>query len=221
MRKQVTLLAVLLAACTGSAERPPDGPTQSEMVPRVARIDCVRSGPDIHTPVVGAQPDGVHFLVTAPSGDDLRVSVGSRQRWPVSTSGTRLTVDVPPGTVSVACHPRGIHDPDVLPAAEIQVVDPGGFYGDRHLDCAPVQLVSIFAGDSVGDSVAEAARQVLRRPDESQVVHMGYPEGDRVGALVIHKGRAVVELSLLRAPDGGLVLEGTRSCAVGQDLLRH
>jgi hypothetical protein len=221
MRKRAIwcLLPGLLAACTSTGNIPEA--TQSEVVPVVARVDCVRSGPKIHTPVVRARPDGVHFEVAAASGDDLRVSIGSRQRWEVSPEGTRLVVNVPPGSVQVVCHPKGMPDPDALPGAAIRVVDPQGFYGGRTLECAPTQLVSIFAGGSMGEAVEEAARRALRHPQQSHIVHTGYPAGDQVGALVVHEGRAVVVLSFHRAPDGGLVLEGTRSCAVGQDLLRH
>jgi hypothetical protein len=225
MRLRLVLLgslAMLASSCTSSEHAAPgDGPKPGSAPPLVGEIQCLDSGPRVLTPAVRAQPDGVHFKVVNRAAGDLRIRFEGGGEWPLLRGPSALVVTVQPGPVTVACHPRATHDRELDPTAEILVVDPAGFYGSRTLDCRPTQLVSIFADGEIGDTVEEAARGLLRNPARSQIVHVGYPQADRVGALVIHGGRAVAELLFVRTSDGGLALEGTHSCAVGQSLLRY
>jgi hypothetical protein len=110
----------------------------------VARISCDGSNLEVQTPVVGAQPDGVHveFVNTGDRaielalGDLETIGVVSAPVHPNETLMEVLTIE--PGTWPVACSsPPESASAGVSALGSLEVVDPEGFFSPWFLDCPP------------------------------------------------------------------------------------
>jgi hypothetical protein len=147
---------------TPTVPTPTDGPRSNESeVPDVLRFRCDPSGIEVLTPVVAAQPDGLHVDAEVVGLDDAEIGLMSSrlrgQSWWSGSSGVKgeFVRPVPVGEVRFVCEPgpeqgSGGNDANapagdgVLPGLSsdpgafhgtFDLIDPDGYFVDHILTC--------------------------------------------------------------------------------------
>jgi hypothetical protein len=213
MRFPRLLPVVALLAVAVSCEATPADPDSSDH-PDVAQVRCGRDGStEIRTPIVQAQPDGVHIKVRAPPEADLA--------FIVKESGGRNAEDglfvlaVAPGRMHVACLDPYRKDPgrDSL-YRSIEVVDDEGVYVDATMSCESAQGVGMSTpSNSLGTEPVEAARSFLigLEPDD-ELTQVGYVERSSEARVAVRRDDEVVAVLILDPVKGGWGWSGFESC---------
>jgi hypothetical protein len=148
--------------------------------PTVAVIEC--SGPGIEgtrvlTPVVAAQPDGVHVEVRNTTDVDLGIDFATRgDNAGVGT--TELVLDSPPGTEEALCADtetdRGV------PGVPFEIADPEGYWVPTDLvgdACSVGNLDPAGTPEGIADPVEAAADALGSRVERGDgLILAGYPE---------------------------------------------
>lgn len=218
MRLGLAITMLILAGCgaESSSSQPREGrPVAAPFVEIVCTKD---GGTRLWTPVVEVQPDGVHL------------DIGNRAGGPTSFFGLSLEVsegrhrDVisePPGRLRVACYPYSQHDGDAKPVKyDLELVDPKGHWVSTELQCE-TDMVAGSTGDYAlplntghGQDPLAVVKEGVKGLQPDDVVEIaGYPEADVPTVRVVRDGKVIGAYGFLRAEDGGLLIEGSASCA--------
>jgi hypothetical protein len=148
--------AGVLAAC-GSED--PQNEAGSEDPPPVAELVCGSDGPELLTPVVRAQRDGVHVRVRNENDReaefDYEVTSGDTGGGgSLAPPGTSMhVVPFAAETVSIGC------TPEALDRVELRVIDPGDELKGAEPECSDLRSAH-FTG--VGREPVVVARRYLR-----------------------------------------------------------
>jgi hypothetical protein len=192
-----------------------EGPETAEA--SILRIRCDDAGAEVLTPIVVAQPDGVHVHVDN-LAEAAALDFGSFggpideavRAWPIH-----------PGTFSVECLERASDVYRGPGAARFEVVDPNGFWVPGTPECAEDDpLLKIRAYDGGGADYVDdesAIRGILHSVQPSDHVRIPfYPKGGGSKDLryvVVRDGRVVayvfVGLSDEKDPEGAGLTEVT------------
>lgn len=126
------------------------------------RLVCNGEGaPTVMTPVVAAQPDGVHIVVEADGGVRyVLFREPERPQWGWSSGsnglGAEFTLPIPPGELVAHCsdgtpwpHPAGY--PVLAGESSVRVVDPDASWVSTDLVCGPLEDSWSFEHTSSGD----------------------------------------------------------------------
>jgi hypothetical protein len=201
--------------CSSELLRVPLSPSADNVptpMAEVARVACDDDTATVETPVVVAQPDGVHIRFENPGG--WREFALHQETWGYGASeGGPLaqgvpTLDhssIPPGQVTVACLPaRGSYSDPGAVVATFDVVDPQGLYVPWDLACGD--------GDQFRTRVPgrddETATDVFRRvegvlPSDSLAAPL-YPYSPTIWPtrIVVRNGEAVARIMAPRIGGG-------------------
>lgn len=135
MRVLVASLAFAVAAlpaCAQQADGPGDLTTADAPapLPEVARVVCEPGGTRVETPTVKPQADGIHLEVANATRLDLALEIGVDRASPVMGTNvpTSEILDLPPGTIWVACRPSRGSGPVSAPPEPIDIVDEDGLW---------------------------------------------------------------------------------------------
>lgn len=151
-------LLEILESCVrpvaGAADAPPD----------VARLRCGPEGVEVETPTVAARADGVHVEVLDGGGATAWGYTGPDREGQFGYELGAAVLDVGPGQLRVTCDtPLADRRPDAVvgnaPEGVVEVVDPGGHWVARDLDCE--YGFSRGSGSRPPDAVGEPDPQVL------------------------------------------------------------
>jgi hypothetical protein len=205
---------ILLTVVAGCADQPTSGPrTDEPAAPMVARVQCAENGSiDVVTPMVQAQPDGVHIDVEVPGGSNIGFIV--QDCCGFNAEDGSFVVPIPPGPMPVACL-IGDQDPgDDSLFRDISVVDHLGAYVPESLDCAGATGVgSGDVGPSAGSDPISAAQALLTglHPGDD-LVHVGYVERRSEAVVVVRRDGEYIAGLELEPSDGGWGWIGFESC---------
>ena len=185
-----------------------DEPRSNESeVPDVLRFRCDPSGIEVLTPVVAAQPDGLHVDAEVVGLDDAEIGLMSTRlpgrSWWSGSSGAKgeFVRPVPVGEVRFVCEPgpqqgSGGVDGEVIgdgaPSdlstdpgafdATFELVDPHGYFVDHILTCPERDEGSGSHGPAGGrgwPTIEEAMRANIDGIlDADRIEQAGYPGGD-------------------------------------------
>ena len=222
----VILVARAFLADRSGEESPPVVTRGKQAAPDVLRVVCKEAGTHVLTPVVRAQPDGVHVLV------DDRAGVGNvliRLTDPVHgdaifSSGSRGVEDeyvdeVAPGPAYVLCRGRGFRESkvDELPWVPFEVVDPGGYFVSYGLDCATSERLRNMPRGGGRGSAEELTRTALDGVlPTDRVEPAGYVEGRYLNMIrVVRSGSVIAAVDILERPSGSTVAGGVVCPASG------
>jgi hypothetical protein len=208
----------------------PDG---SVVLPDVLQVICDASSTRVLTPVVRAQPDGLHLRVDdragignvliRPSdpvyGDELVFSSGSR--------GLDAVYQAAPGTAEILCGVEGgfgeTHVDD-LPWVSFDIVDPDGYFMPYGLACARQDRHQVPRAEQPGSAEALVEAGIDGVLPTDRVEPAGYAAGDWpfgrwfrvvrsdaiVASLFIEEGRNRSELRDGFACDGSGIAEAAK-----------
>jgi len=190
------------------------GPTASP-VPAALQIACDGATTQIPTPVVKAQPDGVHIQLANSSGHLLTFAIENQfggEAIPIDGAGYIYAFG--PGSYRLSCVESG----GVF--ATFEVVDPDGLYASFECD-------STSGGSTTGSAdyvqgatgpkgaLLDVARSELRGLQPSDVVERaGYPKAARTQWVrVVRDGHVVTVVGYLDDGHGGWLIGQTGSCS--------
>jgi hypothetical protein len=204
-----------------------EGPPASQA--SVLEIRCGRDGAEVLTPVVMAQPDGVHIQVDNPSGAaalefSSAVSPAETLGGPIADGIHAWPID--PGEFHVECLERVSDTYQGLRTARFEVVDPHGYWVPGTLECDEGDdLLRVDAHDGGGANYVDdetAIRALLHSIEPMDEVRLPfYPEGGGAKDLryvVVRDDRVIaalfVGLSVDEDPYGSGLTEVTgQACA--------
>jgi hypothetical protein len=204
-------------------ESPPLVTGGNGAVPDVLQIVCDSSGTQVLTPIVRAQPDGLHVLV------DDRAGVGSVSIRPtdpiygddvILSSASRGVQDeffdeVAPGAADVVCTGDFLRESEVdtLPWVRFEVVDPGGYFVSYGLDCsmsARHDIADVSGRGSAAELTRTAVDGIL---PTDRVEQAGYVEGERQNWIrVVRSGSGVASLHFYERSRESRLISGS-ACA--------
>lgn len=210
-------LVVVVPIVSPSAE-PATAEASPVEVPAALQVACDGTHPAILTPLVKAQPDGIHIDVTNTSGQRLDFSIDDANGLAIqgdSLSGASgsYTYSFGPGSYRFTCNRS---------TAAFTVADPDGLYTSSDLECG-----STTGGGTVGTndyaagargpqgSLLDIARLELRGLQSGDVVERaGYPQAPGEALVrVVRQGRVVAGLGYLDDGHGGWLIAGTQACS--------
>jgi hypothetical protein len=217
MQGKALALAALAALVVGCG-REEDGPRPGAQAD-VARVTCGDEGARVLTPVVEAQPDGLHLAVTNETDRELHVTVerdssgGAGAEAPAGTSEHVLTVG--PGEWVVTCYvgsaPTG---------KTFELVDTGIWVSTDLTDCGSVEAMHGDPPRRVANDrndLVDLARSTLESfvalEPGSVIEPAGYPEQTEAVFRARREGRTVATMSFYPDDAGGWVEGEARSCA--------
>ncbi|MEP6665353.1 MAG: hypothetical protein ABJA81_02795 [Nocardioidaceae bacterium] len=128
-----------------STRNPGTGPATTTDASDVLMVRCDAHSIEVSTPVVVAQPDGLHVRASVSGMTDPEVSVRSTGE-PNGTylsgsdgAGSEFVRPLPPGEATVHCEsgPQQMDGPEQL-SATFSFVDPNGVFTDARPDCPDV-----------------------------------------------------------------------------------
>jgi hypothetical protein len=133
-------IAAVPVRFVGSIE---ESPSVEPAAADVARISCDGSTLAVQTPVVRAQPDGVHVELASTTIHPIEFRLGDLEKMGIYSAevrtGETLSDVLPsfaPGTWPVACSsPSGAESVEPSALGSLEVVDPEGFFTPWLLDC--------------------------------------------------------------------------------------
>jgi hypothetical protein len=162
----------------------------------VLRIRCTPTEIEVLTPVVAAQPDGLHVLAEIQGLADPEVAIRSDghpdSEWWSGSSGTdgEFVRNVPPGRAVVRCEsgPEQGDGPEEL-ETRLEIVDPTGVTVPYTLGCERPEAIGpggslAVRADTLDGAVREGVRGVL---DSDAIEEAGYVASDsawRIARLV-------------------------------------
>jgi hypothetical protein len=185
----------------------------------IARVVCTERGTSLRTPVVQAQPDGVHIRVTNEAGENVTFVVDEiggdnpegEQVWPL-----------PPGTGKIGCW----YSPEEPDLVTVEVVDPRGLWVSPRLDCRSVVSGEGDGGVERGDPrdpilIAREFFEVIAGPlgPDDAVERAGYPKAQIRQVRLVREDRVVAVANYVDASFGGgeagsgWIEEGYQACA--------
>jgi hypothetical protein len=209
------------------AEGPEDGEAS------ILRIRCGDAGAEVLTPVVVAQPDGVHVHVENLAGAAaLEFAIPES---PSSTFGGRIDDDesvwpIEPGDVFVECLEQVSDTYQGPRTAKFEVVDENDLWASSTLQCDEGDpVLGVRAHDETGATFPDdetTIRALLHSVQPADEVRLpGYPEGPGVkdGRMVVVRDDRVVAVLYVeetRANDGSVVEqirgEACADCGIAQ-----
>jgi hypothetical protein len=202
-------VTVALVGCgeTQEQSREPAGTedqAEEAALPDVARVVCGPGAPEVTTPAVRPQADGLHVEVVNETGVELSFSLhderggGLGDDAPAGTSARVVTL--PPEKVFVTCSDPYAGDPSEAPRASFDAVDADALWVSTQLGCAlgfsgTSDYVPGARGEPDPQTAAEAALGPYSKP-EDVIEPAGYPEGEPPEYRLVRDGEvlAVVEL---------------------------
>jgi hypothetical protein len=211
----------------GQVIRLPVESSSAESHALVLRVTCGADGhPNIQTPVVQAQSDGLHVLVDNQAGAEaIIVRQPSRPdvSWSSGSNGLddEFPMPVPPGRSFVSCFGPGPSPAPSLGAslqqneAAFEVVDPNGYWSSTDLVCPAGErrefTVSTGVNVSPRMSAVEAATTLVpgvRPTDVVELADYGYLGFPRSGAIRVIRGGRIVAWTLPNTGTGTWSFDG-------------
>lgn len=213
---------------------------QTEQPSDVLRVRCGPGGTEVLTPIVAAQPDGLHIVpVDIPAGWTIGVTSLASDAVSMSSywSGSDGVDDafirpVPPGDAGVGCHERtAMTDVDIERlAAEgvpFQLTDQGRFFRSYTPSCDEADFSYLLPSSGISsewrgvdpEKAADRIRQALRGVKVTDTVERagyGASFGSRSWWRIVRDGRIVAGLSV--GEQGGGTAHGwsCRSSGIAQ-----
>lgn len=206
-------------------------PEGFDPVPDVANVKCV--GPEIvvDTPIVRAQPDGVHLMLTGAEDTSFTMIAdpqdgGSAEGdTPVSrgeglgeeTPTAVIMAQAPPGRYLLRCSATSA--PDIVGTTRLEVVDPAGHYLPSEPECLGevYGMAPGYAEGTLGDQgdPVDVARGRLTGLEEGDIVERaGYAEGAAEPVVrIVRDGTVVGSVSLFDDGQGGWLLSSLEGCS--------
>ncbi len=196
------------------------GQAEETTLPDVARVVCGPGRPEVTTPTVRPQADGLHVEVVNETGEDLSFSVldqeggGQGEGAPAGTS-TKV-VNLPPGKVFVTCQDP-VADAGEAARASFEAVDADGVWISTRLDCAmgfsgTSDYVPGARGEPDPQAAAEAALSGYSEPRDV-IEPAGYPEGEPPGYRLVRDGEVLAVIELLDDGAGGWLAGTVTGCS--------
>jgi hypothetical protein len=143
----------------------------------VLDVDCrAHRVPVWQSPVVRAQPDGVHATLRSDASREVRIDAPGFTSGPFTTlepGSSTLEIPVPPGIATISCNNA--------PASQFTVMDPEGLWVPSGLGCPPEDDVLPVKGEIDERLIDESVivRQLLALEGSDQVLAPGYPDSVR------------------------------------------
>jgi hypothetical protein len=241
-RGLTVLLAAGLATCTWTSTPAPPQPSRSVPSsqpspgppPAMARIVCADGEATVLTPVVAAQPDGIHFQIDNVSdGAMLFVPADPAVLSPLSrlefadhgdneVAAHSLEAQrwvVPPGTTAVTCTPSQDFHPVASPfMASLEIADPQKLYVpiDQDVACGGARAetwgFSAPPNFATSSEAYAAVRREFRgvRPDDV-LRRAGYPDQPHAWVWIIRAAAKVALVSF--GPGIGMDSSFVTACA--------
>lgn len=215
--------SVSVDACPGTGIGPDAPPGAAGPTPDTAVLRCVGSRTEVATPIVNAQPDGLHVEVES-TGGTRAVTVASgwnRDRTftvPIVDGGvpTSIVVTARPGNVQISCRSNGDTEPGGDPFADrlsdgLQLQDPAGYFLAYAPTCDSSEEVP-FATAGAGVLPSDDAIVRARVPgilDSDVVERAGYLEGSGDEGLwrVVRGGEVIAQI--LYPAEKGIACRGS------------
>jgi hypothetical protein len=214
-----------LTACGAGPEVGPAGSTeisQPEALPDVARVVCqAESPPQVETPVVKPQPDGVHIRFVNETGKDLAFSIEDPSEGGMGAGARQGTstqvIDLHPGMVSIACYDAITEDGSEVAKTPLEIVDEDGVWIPARLTCAAAfSTHADYTLEARGDpDPLEAARGGLEsymQPGDV-VEPAGYPEAETPLYRLVRAGEVLAIVDLEDDGAGGWLPSTVTGCS--------
>lgn len=196
------------------------GQAEETTLPDVARVVCGPDRPEVTTPTVRPQADGLHVEVVNETGKDLSFSVldqgggGLGEDAPAGTSSK--VVNLPPGKVFVTCSDPYADTGDA-PRASFEAMDADGVWISTRLRCAMgFGAISDYVPGARGEpdpqAVAEAALRPYGKPGDV-IEPAGYPKGAPPEYRLVRDGEVLAVVELQGDGAGGWLDGGVTGCS--------
>jgi hypothetical protein len=191
-------------------------PSVEPVAAGVAELTCDGSTTTALTPVVAAQPDGVHVRVTNTSSLDLSLQIEGIGGDNAPVGEHESVLPLAPGEVRLRCVDPASDAGSPGEYVTVEVVDPAGLYVSPELECTSVVGMTPeypegwmgYRGDPV-----EAARVLLTGLLESDVVERaGYPQSSEPIVRIVREGAVVGRVHLREDGQGGWLLDTLERC---------
>jgi hypothetical protein len=175
-------------------------------------VRCDETGIEVLTPVVAAQPDGLHVQARVSGLRDPEIELRSEAQpgfaWWSGSSGVdgEFVRDVHVGAAIVHCEsgPGQSDGPEDF-EARFEIVDPDGHFVEYGLDCRDAETIaSVPTSDQAPDPI-ELIRSTLPGTRAQDVIERaGYREsGPRVWFRIVREGSVIASVYLLDLSDRG------------------
>ena len=222
-RSTLAAVSLALCACGGVAGSDSDavegaaGPVSD--IPDAGRVTCRPGGPELSTPVVRPQADGVHFIVENRTAEPLYflVLLGIVEQDVAPGATVEVVGPVAPGDARAGCYSPEKAEPEPDELTPVEVQDPQGLWRSPELDCqgsgAWELIIDYLGGPGRQGSPEDVAAAELRglRPDD-EVRRVQYPEQERPVVGVIREGRTIVTVDLSPGEGSGWLVDGGTGC---------
>lgn len=219
MRLALAITLLTLAGCAAETPSSQGREGQPVAAPFVEIVCTEDGGTRLWTPVVEAQPDGVHVDVENRAGEPT--SFFGLGNLDVGEGRHKAVITERPGRMKVACYPYSQHEGDAKPVKyDLELVDPKGHWASTELQCetnlvegSTLDYATPLPKGRSNDPVTVVEESVKGLHPGDVIETAGYPEAELPDVRVVRKEKVIAVYSLLEAEDGGLVLEGGSSCA--------
>jgi hypothetical protein len=195
------------------------GQAEEAALPDVARVVCGPGAPEVTTPAVRPQADGLHVEVVNETGEDLSVSIlpwgGTYAPQGMSTQ----VVNLPPAEVTVNCYDPYTDDPGKAPQSSFDLVDAEGVWISTHIECATgmgFSETSDYVPGARGEPDPQAAAQAALGPYSEPGDHVepaGYPESESPEYRLVRDGEVLAVAELMSDDAGGWLAGQVTGCS--------
>jgi hypothetical protein len=219
----VGAVTVALVGCGEAPEQSQEpagtaGQAEEAALPDVARVVCGPGAPEVTTPAVRPQADGLRVEVVNETGEDLSVSIlpwgGTKAPEGTSTQ----VVNLPPGQVSVDCFDPHAGDAGKAPQSSFDLVDGDGVWVSTHIECATgmgfagiPDYVAGARGEPDPQAVAETALERYGKPGDL-IEPAGYPESESPEYRLVRDGEVLAVVQLMSDGAGGWLESQVTGC---------
>ena len=222
-------LALGLSACGAAREAGQGQSTEASeppppALPETAVIVC-RAGeaPNVETPSVKPQSDGVHVQFMNDTGKELSTLIEHPEDGGMGTSAPDGTssqvVDLGPGAFSVACYDGFTEDGSEVPRSSVEVVDEDGIWVSTRLGCVEqFSQVADYIQGATGETSdpIEAARKGIEGYNletDDVFERAGYPETDTVRVRAVRDGEPIAVVDLIDDGAGKWLVSQVTGCS--------
>jgi hypothetical protein len=219
-------VTVALVGCGEAPEQAQEpagtaGQAEEAALPDVARVVCGPGAPEVTTPAVRPQADGLHVEVVNETGMDLSFSIlderggGLGDDAPAGASAKVVTL--PPGKVFVSCYDPYAGDPSEAPRASFDAVDTDALWVSTRLECAmgfsgTSDYVPGARGEPDPQAVAETALERYGKPGDL-IEPAGYPENESPEYRLVRDGDVLAVVELMSDGAGGWLEGEVNGCS--------
>jgi hypothetical protein len=217
-------VTVALVGCGEAPEQAQEpagtaGRTEEAALPDVAQVVCGPGRPEVTTPAVRPQADGLHVEVVNNIGKDLAVSILPWGGTGAPRGTSTVVVNLPPGEVSVSCYDPYADDAGKAPLSSFDLVDADGVWISTHIECATgmgFSGTSDYVPGARGEPNPQAAAQAALGPysEPGDVVEpAGYPKAESPEYRLVRDGEVLAVAELTDDGAGGWLEGQVNGCS--------